>query len=97
MELGARRSEPVTTKRALQQVRWLGELRSLCGKSQQDLADRLGVTQSAISKLERREDPSLNDLRNFVAALRGEVFVEVRLPHGSIEFIGVEEGPPTSR
>jgi transcriptional regulator with XRE-family HTH domain len=87
----------VASKRALQQVQLLSELRSMCGKNQQDLAALMGVTQSAISKLERREDPSLNDLRNFVGALRGEVFVEIRFAHGSVEFVGVEEGPPTSR
>jgi transcriptional regulator with XRE-family HTH domain len=67
------------------------------GANQQVVAERLGLTQSAVSKLERREDPSLSDLRNFVGALGGEVFVEVRFADGSIEFAGVEEGPPTSR
>jgi len=73
------------------QVRRLSELRALRGMSQQELADQLGLSQSAVSKLERREDPSFHALVSFVAALGGQLFVEARFPNGNVEYIGSEQ------
>jgi transcriptional regulator with XRE-family HTH domain len=83
-------------KRQNRQVRMLGELRALRGMSQQELADRLGVSQSAVSKVERRGDPSFQALANFVSALGGQLFVEARFPNGNVEYIG-SDGAPKSR
>jgi Icc protein len=78
-------------------IRHLHELRAMCGLSQQEVAERLGLQQSTISKLERRRDPSLNTLVNYVGAMGGEIFVEIRLPDAIVNYIGSEEDPPTSR
>jgi transcriptional regulator with XRE-family HTH domain len=86
----------MAAKRQMRQVRLLGELRTIRGMSQQQLADRLGLSQSAVSKLERREDPSFSALADFVSALGGELFVEVRFANGSVEYIGTDQ-PPKSR
>lgn len=47
----------------------LYELRRTLGRSQTDLAADLGVSQSAISQLERAEDLKLSTLRNYLARL----------------------------
>ena len=83
----------MAAKRPTRQVRLLSELRALRGVSQQELAERLGLSQSAVSKLERREDPSFAALADFVAALDGELFVEVRFASGSVEYIGTDQEP----
>jgi transcriptional regulator with XRE-family HTH domain len=87
----------LTAKRQSRQVRLLSELRALRGVTQQELADRLQLHQSAVSKLERREDPSFSALRYFVGALGGELFVEARFPSGNVEYIGCHDDPPKSR
>jgi transcriptional regulator with XRE-family HTH domain len=81
----------------LQQVRLLGELRALRGVSQQRLAESLGMTQSAISKLEQRDDPSFQTLRAFVEVLGGSLHAELRFPNGTFEFVSGDEEPPASR
>lgn len=47
----------------------LYELRRALGRSQTDVAAELGVSQSAISQLERAEDLKLSTLRNYLAQL----------------------------
>lgn len=45
-------------------------LRAVAGLSQQDLAERLGTTQSAIARLEAgRQEPTVGTLRRLAAAL----------------------------
>jgi ribosome-binding protein aMBF1 (putative translation factor) len=41
--------------------------------TQEELADKLRVTQVAVSRLERRSDMHLSTLRQFVRALGGEL------------------------
>ncbi len=58
-------------------------LKHLCeklGLSQAELAQRLEVQQSAISKLERRQNLELNTLRSVVNALGGTIEIIVRVP-----------------
>ncbi len=47
----------------------LYELRRALDRSQTDLAAELGISQSAISQLERAEDLKLSTLRNYLAHL----------------------------
>lgn len=46
--------------------------------TQQQVADRLGMTQPEVSKLERRRDVRLSTLRAYVGALGGELVVTAR-------------------
>lgn len=58
----------------------LRELRTQLGLSQVELADRLGVQQSAVSKLERREDMSVSSLIRVIESMGGELEFWVRFP-----------------
>ena len=49
----------------------LGHVRELLGVSQAELARRMGVRQAAVSKVERREDPSLTSVWRYISALGG--------------------------
>lgn len=79
------------------QIQALLELRELRALTQGELAERMGVSQSAVSKLERRPDPSLDALRGYAGALGGTVVVLVRLGERTFEYVGVDSGPPSSR
>ena len=58
----------------------LRQLREEAGKTQVELADLTEVTQSALSRIERREDNSLETIRAYVKALGGDVEVVAVFP-----------------
>ena len=60
----------------------LGDLRAMIGMTQEQLAQRLGVRQAAVSRLERRGDITLSSLQRFVAALGAELEIRVRTSTG---------------
>ncbi len=68
----------------------LRELRAAVGFTQDQLANRLGVQQAAVSRLERRSDITLRSLRRYVEALGGELEINVRTPDG--ECLNLLEG-----
>ena len=80
-----RRTEP-------QRVRLLQELRERQQVSQIAVADKLGVRQPTVSKIERREDVNVSTLRRYVNALGGELHITARFPDGAVEI-----GPPSDR
>jgi len=51
----------------------LRAIRELLGKTQVDLAEATDMTQSEVSRLERRPDVRLSTLKRFVEALGGEI------------------------
>ena len=51
----------------------LRALREAAGLTQEELAQRVAITQSQLSKLERREDYRLSTLRRYVVALGGQL------------------------
>ncbi len=53
----------------------LKELREMAGKTQQEVADIAAMTQSELSRFEKREDHMVSTLRRYVRALGGEVEV----------------------
>jgi len=55
----------------------INRLRTQQGLSQQDLADKLGVTQQAVSKMEWGDEIWLTTLRKVVAALGGEIVLHM--------------------
>ena len=60
----------------------LAAIRRARGLTQQQLADRLRMTQPEVSKLERRRDVRLSTLRAYVAALGGRLVVSARFDDG---------------
>ena len=58
----------------------LRELRAARDRSQQQIAERLGVNQAAVSKLERRTDMYVSSLREYIKAIGGELEIVARFP-----------------
>lgn len=59
----------------------------MSGRSQTDLAERLGTTQSGVSRIERQDDTRISTLVEYVAHLGGRLRLVVDLPNGEIELI----------
>ncbi|MFI8085762.1 helix-turn-helix domain-containing protein [Kitasatospora sp. NPDC086009] len=56
----------------------LAELRRKVGLTQKEVAGLLGVSQARVSRIEHGQVDSLDNLRAYAAAIRGEVEVTVR-------------------
>jgi DNA-binding XRE family transcriptional regulator len=63
----------------------LKRLREACQLSQQDLAERMKITQGAVSKIERSPNPSLSMLREWVRALGGDLEIRARFGKDSVK------------
>src|SRR5713226_10040368 len=63
----------------------LSEVRQLAGKSQQEVAETLGMKQPSLSKLEKQADMQISTLRKIVRALGGELEVLARFPKGTVK------------
>ena len=55
----------------------IGELRRELGIDQAELAERLGMSQAGVSKLERSTDPKLSTLMKLAAALGASLHIEI--------------------
>lgn len=64
----------------------LAELRSELGINQVDLAERLGITQGGVSRLERSADPKLSTLCKLTSALGGTLRIEISAGDRSVGF-----------
>ncbi len=61
----------------------LSMLRDELNLSQSELAAALGVSQPSVVRMEQPEnDPRLSTLKRYVAALGGELSIDVKLPTG---------------
>ena len=69
----------------------LNELRAARKLTQEKLAENLHVKQAAVSKLERRADMYVSTLREFIAAMGGELEITARFPDGSVRINQFEE------
>jgi len=56
----------------------LRELRKACGLSQEELAERLEISQAQISKFERSDDMMLGSLQALAEAMGCEMRIQVR-------------------
>jgi transcriptional regulator with XRE-family HTH domain len=63
----------------------LREVRQLKGKTQQEVADALGIKQPSLSKLEKQADMQISTLRKIVKALGGELEIFARFPKGTVK------------
>jgi len=78
-----------------QRVHLLQALRSKRHVTQNEVADRLGIRQPTVSKIERREDVNLSTLRRYVEALGGELRVTAKFADGTVE-LGLGDDAPAS-
>ena len=79
-----RRRIDARKKELLTEIR-LAELRKALDKTQHELAEYLGVSQAAISKLEQQPDMLLKTLSKYVEGLGAELVVSARFPEGDVE------------
>lgn len=75
----------------------LSEVRQLTGKSQQEIAQTLGMKQPSLSKLEKQADMQISTLRKIVKALGGELEVLARFPKGTVKIDQFDPSPRRSR
>jgi DNA-binding XRE family transcriptional regulator len=62
----------------------LREIRQLAGLTQEQLAESMGVTQSALSRLESQDDMYVSTLQRIVESLGGRLEIIADLPNGRI-------------
>lgn len=67
----------------------LQELRKAAGKTQEELAEVLDLSQGGLSQAERREDHLLSTLRRYVEALGGELEVVAHVGDKRVRLVGV--------
>ena len=71
----------------------LAELRGARNLTQEDLAERLNISQSNVSRLEHRDDLLVSTLRQVVEAMGGELKVEAVFPDGEVRLSRYEKTP----
>lgn len=69
----------------------LNELREARQLTQQQLAEKLGVRQPAIAKIERRTDMYLSTLRGVIKAMGGELDIRAVFPDGTVKIRQLKE------
>ena len=74
----------------------LQELRQARQLSQEQLAAILQVKQASISKLERRTDMYISTLRQFIAAMGGELEIVAKFPDGVVRITQFQEIAPSN-
>jgi predicted transcriptional regulator len=67
----------------------LRKLRELTGKTQAEVADLVAMTQSELSRAERREDHRVSTLRRYVEALGGRLEVIAVFDDKQVKLSGV--------
>jgi hypothetical protein len=70
----------IASRRAAAPLATLATLRTAAGLTQGELGRRLDMTQSEVSRLERRPDVRLSTLRTVIAALGGRLRIHATLP-----------------
>ena len=74
------------------EVAGLKALRKLAARSQEQIAQALGIKQPSVLKMERQADLYLSTLRRFVEAAGGKLELRVELPGtGAFTLTGVGE------
>lgn len=77
------------------EVEGLKELRQLAERSQEQIAQALGIKQPSVLKIERQADLYLSTLRRFVEAAGGKLELRVELPgKGVLHLTGLGELTP---
>lgn len=62
----------------------MAEIRKEVGLTQEELAEKLGVKQPSLSKLEAQDDMQISTLQRLVQALGGQLELIAHMPGGDI-------------
>lgn len=85
-----RKAVEARTEDLLREVDGLRALRALAERSQEQIAEGLGIKQPSVHKIERQADLYLSTLRRFVEAAGGTLELRVDLPgKGTIRLTGI--------
>ena len=79
-----RRARSDAREKELRQEMLLAELRKHTGMTQQELADKLGISQPSLSKMESQEDMQIGTLNRLVDSVGGKLELIVHLPDGDV-------------
>ena len=86
-----RMAELITEEATLRQLREARE------RSQVEMAAKLHINQTAVSKLERRTDVYLSTLRGFIEAMGGKLEIIARFPNQAVRITQFEMLDPEQR
>lgn len=78
----ARRARSDSRVLRIRQEMLLAELRKHSGMTQKELAERLGISQPCLSKMEGQDDMQIGTLNRLVGSLGGTLELIVRMPNG---------------
>ena len=90
-----RRSSPAQAARHRREARQdvdgmtLKELRALVDATQVQVAQKLGVEQTQVAQIEKRDDHKVSTLKRYVEALGGELLVHASIGERLIKLNGV--------
>jgi transcriptional regulator with XRE-family HTH domain len=69
----------------------LAELRGARNLTQEELAERLNIAQSNVSRLEQRDDILVSTLRQVIEAMGGELELQAAFPEGRVRLTRYEK------
>jgi len=82
-QLGAQRLQKATVKtKTMLAEMLLPEIRKHSGMTQKEVADILGISQPALSKIEHQEDMQIGTLSKLIEAMGGRLEIIAHLPQG---------------
>ncbi len=85
----------IRTEELLQEVEGLKALRVLADRSQEQIAEALGIKQPSVHKIERQTDLYLSTLRRFIEAAGGTLELRISLPgKGTLHLTGIGDLQP---
>jgi|SRR5579859_171803 len=79
-----RKAEVEALTNRLQEEMTLQELREALHIQQEELGELLGIKQAAVSRMERRSDIHLSNLRKAIEAMGGELIIIARFPNADV-------------
>ena len=85
------RTRAEAKRRGMLEEMLLAEIRKRAGLTQNELADKLGIKQPTLSRLESQDDMYVSTLRRLIEALGGKMEIVVRLPGGDVRLQQPEE------
>ena len=63
----------------------LSQIRENRGITQEEIAKKLKINQSAVSKFEKREAITISKLQEFIKAMGGEIEINIKFPDKNIK------------